>query len=116
MQHFTGQGEVTNPGGGFSKTSAPRWVGTEADTGPWPLAGAWTDWRNHLSSDDQKHQELLNALRASQGERDGSFDEAVTRAFQHVFEHLGRLNLHVSVGGPEGEDRHLKAGESPTLR
>ncbi|MCJ2121909.1 MULTISPECIES: hypothetical protein [unclassified Methylobacterium] len=69
-----------------------------------------------MSSDHEKHQDLLRALKASQGQRDGSFDEAVTRAFEHVFEHLGRLNSHVSLGGPEGEDRHLKAGESPTLR
>ncbi|MCJ2059735.1 hypothetical protein MKL09_24790 [Methylobacterium sp. J-048] len=69
-----------------------------------------------MSSDQEKHQDLLRALKASQGQRDGSFDEAVIRAFEHVFEHLGRLNSHVSLGGPEGEDRHLKAGESPTLR
>lgn len=69
-----------------------------------------------MSTDTEKHQQLLSALRAAQGKRDGTFDEAVTRAFEHVFEHLGRLNSHVSSGGPDGEDRLLKAGEAPTLR
>ncbi|WP_419545004.1 hypothetical protein [Methylobacterium oryzae] len=40
----------------------------------------------------------------------------MTDAFEHVFEHLGRLNDHVSLGGPDGGDPHLKPGESPTLR
>lgn len=69
-----------------------------------------------MSSDTEKHTKLLNALRASQGERDGSFEETVTRAFEHVFEHLARLNSHVSAGGPTGDDRPLKPNESPTLR
>ena len=69
-----------------------------------------------MSADTQKHAELLSALKTAQGKGDGSFEQAVTNAFEHVFEHLGRLNSHVSLGGPEGEDRHLKTGESPTLR
>ncbi|WP_289015833.1 hypothetical protein [uncultured Methylobacterium sp.] len=69
-----------------------------------------------MSSDTEKHQALLSALRNAQGKGDGSFERAVTDAFDHVFEHLDRLNSHVSLGGPEGEDRHLKPGESPTLR
>ncbi len=69
-----------------------------------------------MSSDTERHQELLGALKAAQGRKYGSFERAVTEAFEHVFEHLGRLNNHVSLGGPDGEDRHLKPGESPTLR
>ncbi|MCJ2038534.1 hypothetical protein MKK55_06115 [Methylobacterium sp. J-059] len=69
-----------------------------------------------MSSDTHKHQELLSALKAAQGRGDGSFEQAVTNAFEHVFEHLDRLNSHVSLGGPEGDERHLKTGESPTLR
>lgn len=69
-----------------------------------------------MSSDTEKHRELLNALKGAQGKTDGSFERAVTSAFEHVFEHLERLNSHVSLGGPEGEDRHLKPGESSTLR
>lgn len=69
-----------------------------------------------MSSDTEKHHALLSALRAAHGKGDGSFEQAVTDAFAHVFEHLSRLNNHVSLGGPDGEDRHLKPGESPTLR
>ncbi len=69
-----------------------------------------------MSEDTEKHRALLSALRAAQGKGDGSFEQAVTNALEHVFEHLGRLNDHVSLGGPDGEDRHLKPGESPTLR
>ncbi|SDN81987.1 hypothetical protein SAMN05216360_111190 [Methylobacterium phyllostachyos] len=69
-----------------------------------------------MSEDTEKHRALLSALRAAQGTGDGSFEQAVTKAFEHVFDHLGRLNDHVSPGGPDGEDRHLKPGESPTLR
>jgi len=69
-----------------------------------------------MSSDTQKHHELLSAVRAAQGRQDGSFETAVTRAFEHVFEHLERLNSHVSTGGSEGEERALKPDESPTLR
>ena len=69
-----------------------------------------------MSSDTEKHHQLLSALKAAQGKGDSSFEEAVTHAFEHVFEHLGRLNSHVSSGGAEGEDRPLKAGETPTLR
>ncbi|MCJ2029194.1 hypothetical protein MKK50_07215 [Methylobacterium sp. J-043] len=69
-----------------------------------------------MSSDTQKHHELLSAVRAAQGRQDGSFETAVTRAFEHVFEHLERLNSHVSTGGSEGEERPLKPDESPTLR
>ncbi len=69
-----------------------------------------------MSSDTERHHALLSALRAAQGKGDGAFEQAVTDAFAHVFEHLDRLNSHVSLGGPDGEDRHLKPGESPTLR
>lgn len=69
-----------------------------------------------MSSDSDKHQALLSALKAAEGKGDGSFEKAVTAAFSHVFEHLERLNSHVSVGGPDGDDRHLKPGESATLR
>ncbi|GAA0263966.1 hypothetical protein GCM10008965_35020 [Methylorubrum aminovorans] len=55
-------------------------------------------------------------MKPAQGTQDGSFETAVTRALEHVFEHLERLNSHVWTGGPEGEDRPLKPGESPTLR
>ncbi len=40
----------------------------------------------------------------------------MTDAFEHVFEHLKRLNDHVALGGPGGGNPHLKPGESPTLR
>lgn len=69
-----------------------------------------------MSSDTDKHRALLDTLKAAQGKGDGSFEQAVTAAFEHVFDHLGRLNAHVAPGGPDGEDRHLKPGESPTLR
>ena len=69
-----------------------------------------------MSSDTEKHGELLTALRDAQGKGDGSFDRAVTAAFEHVFEHLGRLNAHVSPGGADGADPALKPGESATLR
>lgn len=69
-----------------------------------------------MSSDTERHRELINALKAAQGKGDGSFEQAVTHAFVHVLDHLERLNSHVSLGGPDGEDRPLKAGESSTLR
>ncbi|MFC6792252.1 hypothetical protein ACFQE0_23385 [Methylobacterium komagatae] len=69
-----------------------------------------------MSTDTEKHRDLLAALRNAQGKGDGTFEAAVTAAFEHVFEHLGRLNDHVSPTGPDGGDRHLKPGESPTLR
>ena len=69
-----------------------------------------------MSTDTDKHRGLLDALRMAQGKSDGSFEKAVTAAFEHVFEHLERLNDHVSPGGPDDGDRHLKPGESPTLR
>ena len=69
-----------------------------------------------MSSDTDQHRALLGALKDAQGKGDGSFEQAVTNAFAHVFEHLGRLNDHVSLGGPDGADPHLKPGETPTLR
>ncbi len=69
-----------------------------------------------MSTDTDKHRGLLDALRTAQGKGDGSFEKAVTAAFEHVFEHLDRLNDHVSPGGSDGGDRHMKPGESPTLR
>ncbi len=69
-----------------------------------------------MSSDTEKHRQLLSALKEAQDKRDGSFEKAVTAAFDHVFEHLARLNDHVSPGGPGGGEPHLKPGESPTLR
>ncbi|KQP40342.1 hypothetical protein [Methylobacterium sp. Leaf106] len=69
-----------------------------------------------MSSDTEKHHALISGLKAAMGKSDGSFEQAVTDAFEHVFDHLDRLNSHVSLGGPEGEDRHLKPGETATLR
>lgn len=69
-----------------------------------------------MSSDIEKHRELLAVLKQSQGKADGSFEKAAVAAFEHVFEHLDRLNAHVSQGGPEGEDRHLNPGETATVR
>lgn len=69
-----------------------------------------------MSSDTDKHRGLIDALKAAQGKGDGSFEQAVTSAFEHVFDHLDRLNSHVSLGGRDGEDRPLKDGESSTLR
>lgn len=69
-----------------------------------------------MSSDADKHRELISALRAAQANGNESVNEAVVHAFEHVFEHLEHLNSHVSAGGPKGEDRPLEAGESPTLR
>lgn len=69
-----------------------------------------------MSSDTERHHALLNALKVAQGKADGTFEKAITDAFEHVFKHLDRLSSHVSLGGPDGEDRHLKPGESPTLR
>ncbi|MCJ2137074.1 hypothetical protein MKK69_24030 [Methylobacterium sp. J-026] len=69
-----------------------------------------------MSSDTEQHHALLSALRAAHGQGDGAFERAVTDAFAHVFAHLERLSSHVALGGPEGEDRHLNPGESPTLR
>lgn len=54
-----------------------------------------------MSSDTAKHHELLSALKEARGKADGSFEQAVTDAFEHVFEHLDRLNTHVSAGGPK---------------
>lgn len=68
-----------------------------------------------MSSDTEKHRALLSALKEAQGKGGGAFEQAVTDAFAHVFSHLERLN-QVSSGGPEGDDRHLRPGESPTLR
>ncbi|GAA0269849.1 hypothetical protein GCM10008965_42330 [Methylorubrum aminovorans] len=78
--------------------------------------GAATGGRNAMSTDTEKHRALLSALRDALGKGDGSFERAVTDAFEHVFEHLVRLNDHVSLGGPDGSAPHLKPGESPTLR
>lgn len=69
-----------------------------------------------MSRDTETHHRLLSALKAAQGKGDGSFEAAVTAAFEHVFEHLTRLNDHVSPGGPDGGEPHLQPGESPTLR
>lgn len=69
-----------------------------------------------MSTDTEKHRQLLGALRDAQGKGDGSFEKAVTTAFEHVFEHLSRLNDHVSASGPDGGDRQLQPGDSPTLR
>lgn len=69
-----------------------------------------------MSADTEKHRALLGALKDAQGKGDGSFEKAVTAAFDHVFEHLGRLNDYVARGGPDGEDRRLENGESATLR
>ena len=69
-----------------------------------------------MSSDADKHRELISGLKAAMGKGDGSFEQAVTSAFEHVFDHLERLHSHVSLGGPDGEDRPLKPGESSTLR
>ena len=69
-----------------------------------------------MSEDTEKHRALLSALNAARGKGDGAFEQAVTNAFEHVFEHLARLNDHVAPGGADGGDPHLKPGESPTLR
>lgn len=69
-----------------------------------------------MSTDTEKHRALLGALKDAHGKGDGSFEKAVTAAFEHVFEHLGRLNDHVSQGGPDGGERRLEDGESPSLR
>ncbi|MCJ2124596.1 hypothetical protein [Methylobacterium sp. J-077] len=69
-----------------------------------------------MSSDTEKHHALLSGLKSAIGKGDGSFEQAVTSAFEHVFKHLDRLNSHVSVGGRDGEDRPLQDGESSTLR
>lgn len=69
-----------------------------------------------MSSDTQTHRDLLDALKAAAGSGDSAFEQAAIRAFEHVFGHLERLNAHVSQGGPDGEERPLAAGESPTLR
>lgn len=65
-----------------------------------------------MSNDTDRHHALLSALKAAQGKGDGSFEQAVTTAFEHVFEHLERLN---AFSGPD-EERPLKPGESSTLR
>lgn len=69
-----------------------------------------------MSTDTEKHRELLDALADARHRTDGSFEQAVMDAFRHVFDHLERLNSHVSAGGSGGEDRHLEPNESPTLR
>lgn len=69
-----------------------------------------------MPSDIEIHRELISGLKDAMGKKDGSFEQAVTRAFEHVFDHVERLNSHVSLSGPEGEDRALESGESPTLR
>ncbi|MCJ2050088.1 hypothetical protein [Methylobacterium sp. J-070] len=69
-----------------------------------------------MPSDIEKHRELLDGLKAAMGKNDGAFEQAVTSAFEHVFEHLGRLNSHVSLGEGANEDRPLEDGESATLR
>ncbi|MHC2106791.1 hypothetical protein [Methylobacterium sp. CM6246] len=69
-----------------------------------------------MSADTEKHRALLGALKDAHGKGDGSFEKAVTAAFEHVFEHLGRLSDHVARGGPDGEERRLEDGESATLR
>lgn len=69
-----------------------------------------------MSTDTDKHRRLLSALEDAQGKGDGSFERAVAAAFEHVFEHLGRLNDHVSPGGPDGGEPPLKDGESAALR
>ena len=74
------------------------------------------DEEDGMSSDTRKHRELVDALKAAQGKNDGSFEQAVITAFEHVFDHLDRMNAHVAAGGPDGEERHLNPGESPTLR
>ncbi|KQP42742.1 hypothetical protein ASF49_02585 [Methylobacterium sp. Leaf104] len=69
-----------------------------------------------MASDTETHRDLINGLKTAMGKGDGSFEQAVTRAFEHVFDHLDRLNSHVSLGGPGGQDRPLQPGESETLR
>ncbi len=66
-----------------------------------------------MSRDTEKHHALLGDLQAAMGKADGSFEQAVTNAFAHVFAHLERL---ATVGGAGNEDRPLQADESPTLR
>ncbi|GJD42338.1 hypothetical protein AFCDBAGC_0174 [Methylobacterium cerastii] len=66
-----------------------------------------------MTSDIERHQQLLSSLKQAQGKGDGSFEQAVTDAFEHVFEHLGRLN---AISDPDAEDRPLKPGETATLR
>lgn len=67
-----------------------------------------------MSSDTEKHYALLSSLKTAMGKGDGSFEQSVTSAFEHVFEHLGRLNSHVSAGHAN-KDRPLEDGESATL-
>ena len=69
-----------------------------------------------MSSDTERHRELMDGLRSAMGKNDGSFEQAVTKAFEHVFDHLGRLNSHTSLGGADGEERQVKYGEPATLR
>ena len=69
-----------------------------------------------MSTDTARHCELIDGIKSAMGKNDGSFEKAVTKAYEHVFEHLGRLNTHVSTGGPDDEDRRLEDGESATLR
>lgn len=68
-----------------------------------------------MSSDTAKRHELFSALEDAQGKANGSFEQAVTHALEHVFEHLDRSNAHVSTSGLEGGERALKPDESPTL-
>ena len=72
-----------------------------------------------MTSDTEKHTELLAKLRASAG--DGPFDQAALEAFEHIFEHLGRLgsgNPGASAAGnlPLAEDAPIKPGEPPPYR
>ncbi|GJE61753.1 hypothetical protein [Methylobacterium trifolii] len=69
-----------------------------------------------MSNDTEKHHALISGLKTAMGKTDDSFEQAVTSAFEHVFQHLDRLNSHVSLGGADGEDRPLRPGETSTLR
>ncbi|KQP59077.1 hypothetical protein ASG40_18695 [Methylobacterium sp. Leaf399] len=69
-----------------------------------------------MSSDIETHRALIAGLKAAMGKADGTFEQAVTSAFEHVFEHLERLDARGADSGPEGKDRPLKPGEPSTLR
>ncbi|MCJ2125752.1 hypothetical protein [Methylobacterium sp. J-077] len=69
-----------------------------------------------MSSDTEKHRDLLPALRDAQYNGDGSLERAVKFTFVHVFSHLRRLNSHVPLGDPEEEDRHLRPSKIVMLR
>lgn len=66
-----------------------------------------------MPDDIETHHALLTALKDAQGRHDEAFERAVVSAFEHVFKHLERLN---AVSDADGDERPLKAGESPTLR